>query len=57
MLRLKKLVILEDKNVLGNRMYGSNVSVVQNIYSQPKSAADLMAEALYQQQKAVLLGG
>jgi hypothetical protein len=33
------------------------VSVVQNIYSQAKTAADLMAEALYEQQKAVLLGG
>lgn len=32
------------------------VSVVQNIYSQAKSAADLMQEALYQQEKAVYLG-
>ena len=45
-----------DKNVLGNRMYGSNVSVVQNIYSEAKTAADLMQEALYQQERAVLLG-
>ena len=37
--------------------YKSPVIINQNIYSQPKSAADLMAEALYQQQKAVLLGG
>ena len=45
-----------DKNVLGNRMYGSNVSVVQNIYSEAKTAADLMQEALYQQERAVLVG-
>lgn len=32
------------------------VSVVQNIYSQAKSAADLMQEAIYQQEKAVYLG-
>lgn len=32
------------------------VSVVQNIYSQAKSAADLMQEARYQQEKAVYLG-
>lgn len=32
------------------------VSVVQNIYSQAKSAADLMQEALYQQERAVYLG-
>ena len=32
------------------------VSVVQNIYSEAKTAADLMQEALYQQERAVLLG-
>lgn len=32
------------------------VSVVQNIYSQAKTAADLMQEALYQQERAVILG-
>lgn len=32
------------------------VSVVQNIYSQAKTAADLMQEALYQQERAVRLG-
>lgn len=37
--------------------YGaSQVSVVQNIYSEAKTAADLMQEALYQQERAVLLG-
>lgn len=37
--------------------YGSShVSVVQNIYSEAKTAADLMQEALYQQERAVLLG-
>ena len=32
------------------------VNVVQNIYSEAKTAADLMQEALYQQERAVLLG-
>ena len=32
------------------------VSVIQNIYSQAKTAADLMQEARYQQEKAVYLG-
>lgn len=32
------------------------VSVVQNIYSEAKTAADLMQEAIYQQERAVLLG-
>lgn len=37
--------------------YGARqVSVVQNFYSEAKTAADLMQEALYQQERAVLLG-
>ena len=37
--------------------FGSNgVSVIQNIYSQAQTAADLMQEAIYQQEKAVYLG-
>lgn len=32
------------------------LSIVQNIYSEAKSAADLMKEALWQQEKAVYLG-
>ena len=35
---------------------GGGVTIVQNIYSQAKTAADLMQEALYQQERAVLLG-
>lgn len=35
---------------------GGGVTVVQNIYSQAKTAADLMQEALYQQERAVILG-
>lgn len=35
---------------------GSGVSVVQNIYSEAKTAADLMQEALYQQERAVMFG-
>lgn len=50
--------LFESAPFMSNTLRGRTpVSVVQNIYSQPKSAADLMAEALYQQQKAVLLGG
>lgn len=52
--------------IKANAEYGSNgafgstggktVSVVQNIYSQAQTAADLMEEAIYNQEKAVLLG-
>lgn len=44
-----------DVTASGNGMVGG-VSIVQNIYSQAKTAADLMQEALYQQEKAVYLG-
>lgn len=43
----------------GKNVYGENiggVSIVQNIYSEAKTAADLMQEAIYQQERAVLLG-
>ena len=40
----------------GSGFGARRVSVVQNIYSEAKTAADLMQEALYQQEKAVLLG-
>ena len=40
----------------GTGSYGKNVSVIQNIYSEAKTAADLMQEAIYQQEKAVYLG-
>lgn len=43
-----------DANASGGGFGG--VSVVQNIYSQAKTAADLMQEAIYQQEKAVYLG-
>ena len=40
----------------GGGYSGSEVSIVQNIYSQAQTAADLMQEAIYQQEKAVYLG-
>ena len=40
----------------GEKSNGGGVTVVQNIYSEAKTAADLMQEALYQQERAVLLG-
>ena len=41
----------------GNGGFGGNeVSIIQNIYSQAQTAADLMQEAIYQQEKAVYLG-
>lgn len=40
----------------GSGCGSGKVSVVQNIYSEAKTAADLMQEALYQQERAVLLG-
>lgn len=39
-----------------NGSFAGGVSVVQNIYSTAKTAADLMEEALYQQERAVMLG-
>lgn len=39
-----------------NDRYNRGVSIVQNIYSTAKTAADLMEEALYQQERAVFLG-
>ena len=36
--------------------YGRAVNVVQNIYSEAKTAADLMQEARYQQELAVMFG-
>lgn len=39
----------------GNGVIGKTVSVVQNIYSKAQTAADLMEEAIYNQEKAVLL--
>lgn len=40
----------------GGSVYGGGVSVVQNIYSRAQTAADLMQEARYQAEMAVLLG-
>ena len=40
----------------GGNFSGSEVSIIQNIYSQAQTAADLMQEAIYQQEKAVYLG-
>ena len=49
---IKKIGI--GQNAIG---VGANgVSIVQNIYSEAKTAADLMQEAIYQQERAVLLG-
>ena len=48
-----------QKTGMGRDAFGRNiggVSVVQNIYSEAKTAADLMQEALYQQERAVYLG-
>jgi hypothetical protein len=49
---IKKISTGQDSNY-GN---AGGVSIVQNIYSEAKTAADLMQEALYQQERAVLLG-
>ena len=39
-----------------NGVRGNGVTIIQNIYSEAKTAADLMQEALYQQERAVYLG-
>ena len=48
--------VLTAEEARDNRRGGKVVSVVQNIYSQAKTAADLMQEAKYQQERAVLFG-
>lgn len=40
----------------GEKSVGGGVTVIQNIYSQAKTAADLMLEARHEQERAVLLG-
>ena len=48
-----------QKTGMGRDAFGRNiggVSIVQNIYSEAKTASDLMQEALYQQERSVLLG-
>lgn len=54
---------VRSMNVPSVGMYGrggsfgsGEVSIIQNIYSQAQTAADLMQEAIYQQEKAVYLG-
>lgn len=42
--------------VLGDVTSGGGISIIQNIYSEAKTAADLMAEAMYHQEKAVYIG-
>ena len=54
---VRKIGMENSCSVPNGRIYGSGVvSIVQNIYSEAKTAADLMQEALYQQERAVLLG-
>ena len=54
---VRKIGMENSCAVPNGRIYGSGVvSIVQNIYSEAKTAADLMQEALYQQERAVLLG-
>jgi predicted nucleic acid-binding Zn-ribbon protein len=50
---VKKMPI--DGEAYSNGRYGG-VSIVQNIYSEAQTAADLMQEAVYQQEMAVYLG-
>ena len=53
-------VAYEGDGSIGGMFSGAGgaggVTVVQNIYSEAKTAADLMQEAIYQQERAVLLG-
>lgn len=47
---------LEHPSMRTTSKFGKSVNITQNIYSEAKTAADLMEEALYQQQKAVTMG-
>ena len=52
-------VVYEGNGISGPPNSGfaaGGVTVIQNIYSEAKTAADLMQEALYQQERAVYLG-
>ncbi len=52
-------VVYDGNGIVGspaNGFAGGGVTVIQNIYSEAKTAADLMQEALYQQERAVYLG-
>ena len=52
-----EMVLTKDEALATrNGAVGAAVSVVQNIYSKAQTAADLMEEARYQQEKAVYLG-
>ncbi len=48
--------VKSKSGVVTNDRQRASVSVIQNIYSEAKTAADLMQEALYEQEKAVFLG-
>lgn len=54
--RGERVLTREENEDYNNGIRGRAVNVVQNIYSEAKTAADLMQEALYQQERAVLLG-
>ena len=47
---------LSTQSLGKSSVMGKTVSVVQNIYSEAKTAADLMQEARYQQEMAVIFG-
>ena len=52
-----EMVLTRDEAIaVRNGAVGASVSVVQNIYSKAQTAADLMEEARYQQERAVYLG-
>lgn len=53
-----EMVLTKEEATRYRRGSGSStsISVIQNIYSEAKSAADLMEEARYQQELAVILG-
>lgn len=48
--------VKSKSGVVTNDRQRASVSVIQNIYSQAQTAADLMQEARYEQERAVLLG-
>ena len=48
--------VLTAQEAAGYNNQRPSVNIVQNIYSEAKTAADLMQEAIYQQERAVMLG-
>lgn len=53
----ERVLTAEEADEYESGTKGGRIQIIQNIYSEAKTAADLMQEAMYEQERAVLLGG